>query len=41
MTGLRALEGVRQVLRWLQGALDLEEMLLREEQPPDPERGRE
>ena len=29
MTGFRALGGVRQVLRRLQGALDLEGMLLR------------
>ena len=29
-----------EVLRRLQGALDLEEMLLREERPPEPERGR-
>ena len=30
-----------EVLRRLQSALDLGEMLLREEQPPEPERGRE
>ena len=30
-----------EVLRRLQGAPDLEEMLLREERPPEPEQGRE